>query len=382
DDFSKQRDDLWTIGLGNWEYKEGKLTQSDSRDEMCGLTSIQPHPKDFLAKLRWKTTGGDTYKSVGIAFDAVEKDLLAVYLSHAGPGPHLWQKRGGADSYPASSPKNTAVELGREYEMQIAVRGQFLNVWIDGQFVLAHKLPEPRPDGVKLILWTYDATAEFLKASLEGLPSDLAVVEPGGKAAPAAMVTVESLAQAVSDAEKEAAIADKGLAATQLNVQSVAARIAADQAIYATPPATNAKELSLAAGKLERELAVVNAEKGLLAAELKVEQTKRGVKPGDMVTEKAAKDAETALENATKANDAAVAAVGQPNENYTRLTPVHPATSTGRRLALAKFITSKDNPLNARVAINLLWLRLFGSPLVPSVFDFGMNGKAPTNQAL
>jgi uncharacterized protein DUF1549/uncharacterized protein DUF1553/cytochrome c len=382
DDFSKQRDDLWTIGVGKWEYKDGKLTQTDTRDEMCGLTSIQPHPKDFLAKLRWKTTGGDTYKSVGIAFDAIDKDLFAVYLSHASPGPHLWLKRGGADSYPVSMPRNSAVDLGREYEMQVAVRGAFLNVWIDGQFVLAYKLPEPRPAGGKLILWTYDATAEFIKASLEALPNDLTVVEPGGKAAPTAMVTADSLAAAVSDAEKEAAVAEMSVAAAQLSVTTVEARIAADKANYATPPAANAKDLSLAAGKAERELAVVNAEKALLAAELKVEQTKRAIKPGDMATEKATKDAETALDAAKKAKEAAAAAVGQPNENYTRLTTVNPATSTGRRLALARFITSKDNPLVARVAINHMWLRHFGSPLVPSVFDFGMNGKPPTNQAL
>ena len=382
EDFSKQRDDVWTIGLGNWKYKDGRLTQSDTRDEMCGLTSVQPHPKDFVAKLRWRTTGGDTYKSVGIAFDAVDKDLFAIYLSHAGPGPHLWQKKAGADSYPASMPKNTAVELGREYEMQIAVRGPFMNVWIDGQFVLAYKLEGPRPDNGKLVLWTYDATAEFVKASLEALPNDLAVVEPGGNAAPATMVTAESLALAMSDAEKEVAIAEKGLAAAQLNVTTVEARIAADKANYATPAAANAKDLSLAAGKLERELALIQAEKLLLAAELKVEQTKRALKPGDMATEKAAKDAETALEAAKKAQEAAVAAVGQPNEQYTRLTAVHPATSTGRRLALARFISSKENPLTARVAINHMWLRHFGSPLVPSVFDFGMNGKLPTNQEL
>ena len=382
DDFSKERDDLWTKGLGQWEYKEGKLVQSDTRDEMCGLTSVQPHPQDFLAKLRWKTTGGDVYKSVGMAFDAVEKDLFAVYLSHAGAGPHLWQKKNGADSYPASMPKNSTVELGREYEMQIAVRGQFLNVWIDGQFVLAYKLPEPRPASGKLVVWTYDATAEFLKSSLEVLPSDLAVVEPGGKAAPMTMASAESLAQAITDAEKEAVLAEKTLAAAQLNVTTLEARIAADNANYATPPAADAKELSLAAGKLERELALLNAEKALVAAETKVEQTKRAVKPGDMATEKAAKDAETALEAAKKARDEATAAVSQPNENYTRLATVHPATSTGRRLALAKFITSPDNPLTARVAINHLWLRHFGSPLVPSVFDFGMNGKPPTNQPL
>ena len=62
--------------------------------------------------------------------------------------------------------------------------------------------------------------------------------------------------------------------------------------------------------------------------------------------------------------------------------PLSRHTSTGRRLALARWITSPDNPLAARVAINHIWLRHFGSPLVPTVFDFGMNGKPPTNQPL
>jgi hypothetical protein len=38
--------------------------------------------------------------------------------------------------------------------------------------------------------------------------------------------------------------------------------------------------------------------------------------------------------------------------------------------------------LTARVAINHIWLRHFGGPLVPTVFDFGLNGKRPTHPAL
>jgi hypothetical protein len=106
------------------------------------------------------------------------------------------------------------------------------------------------------------------------------------------------------------------------------------------------------------------------------------VKAGDDKTTKAVADAETAVGNAQKAFDAAQKAVAEPTENYTRLTPVHPATSTGRRLALARWITSRENPLAARVAVNHIWLRHFGTPLVPTVFDFGLNGKPPTNQPL
>jgi len=60
----------------------------------------------------------------------------------------------------------------------------------------------------------------------------------------------------------------------------------------------------------------------------------------------------------------------------------YPATSTGRRLALANWITDRRNPLAARVAVNHLWLRHFGKALVPSVFDFGGNGRLPSHPEL
>jgi hypothetical protein len=65
-----------------------------------------------------------------------------------------------------------------------------------------------------------------------------------------------------------------------------------------------------------------------------------------------------------------------------RQEPTYPATSTGRRLALARWLADRDNPLTARVAVNHIWLRHFGQALVPSVFDFGRNGRAPSHPAL
>ena len=41
--------------------------------------------------------------------------------------------------------------------------------------------------------------------------------------------------------------------------------------------------------------------------------------------------------------------------------------STGRRLALARWIVDHRNPLTARVAVNHVWARHFGEPLVSSV---------------
>ncbi|HEY1189017.1 MAG TPA: PSD1 and planctomycete cytochrome C domain-containing protein [Gemmata sp.] len=59
-----------------------------------------------------------------------------------------------------------------------------------------------------------------------------------------------------------------------------------------------------------------------------------------------------------------------------------PETSTGRRTALANWIADPKNPLTARVAVNHVWLRHFGTPLVPQVFEFGRKGAPPTHPEL
>ncbi|MEO8372244.1 MAG: PSD1 and planctomycete cytochrome C domain-containing protein [Candidatus Solibacter sp.] len=63
--------------------------------------------------------------------------------------------------------------------------------------------------------------------------------------------------------------------------------------------------------------------------------------------------------------------------------PVSPfAGTSGRRLALADWLTQPEHPLTARVAVNQLWLRHFGRGIVPSVSNFGRSGVAPTHPEL
>lgn len=62
---------------------------------------------------------------------------------------------------------------------------------------------------------------------------------------------------------------------------------------------------------------------------------------------------------------------------YKPLGEIHPKQSTGRRLALANWITDRNNPLTARVAVNHIWLRHFGKGLSASEFDFGLNSPTP-----
>ncbi|CAD6879703.1 protein of unknown function DUF1549 [Methylomonas albis] len=56
--------------------------------------------------------------------------------------------------------------------------------------------------------------------------------------------------------------------------------------------------------------------------------------------------------------------------------------SSGRRTALAKWITSPTNPLTARVYTNRIWDQYFGKGIVTTVSDFGKAGQKPTHPEL
>ncbi|HEU0121564.1 MAG TPA: DUF1553 domain-containing protein [Bryobacteraceae bacterium] len=172
-------------------------------------------------------------------------------------------------------------------------------------------------------------------------------------------------------ATDELGLTKKTLEAAKENVVAMGARIAADNAKFAMPPDPNYETFAIDARKAERKAGILKANENVMRAQMDFDKAMRAKTPD-----------EKAIGEAQKQLTAATAALTQATEGYHTVGKVYENQSTGRRTALAKWIGSKENPLTARVAVNHMWLRHFGKPLVPTVFDFGMNGKKPTHPEL
>lgn len=76
----------------------------------------------------------------------------------------------------------------------------------------------------------------------------------------------------------------------------------------------------------------------------------------------------------------------QPREavdaNVPAVLPRLPDHFQRNRLGFARWIVSPENPLTARVAVNRAWATFFGTGLVKTVDDFGMQGDAPSHPEL
>ncbi len=143
-----------------------------------------------------------------------------------------------------------------------------------------------------------------------------------------------------------------------------------------------------AAIKAQRVTEVMRAQVNVAESKLKLSQATDDKRPP---LEKELKSAEDQLSKAQTALDAPIepearcsalpGAKWTPTRFFSSLkddpeVKFHPL-STGRRSALARWIASKNNPLTARVAVNHIWMRHMGTPLVPVVFDFGRKNRAP-----
>jgi hypothetical protein len=178
-------------------------------------------------------------------------------------------------------------------------------------------------------------------------------------------------------------IAEVALLVAEGSHRALSARIVADEARLADPTGPETKLLARQAKRSEAELAAREAELRLAKAQSSLSAARKAQKPGDDDATRTAFSAALAeLAAAGAAVSSTFAATRTTATDYNPLGPSYPAKSTGRRLALANWIASPENPLTARVAVNHVWARHFGRPLVGNTFDFGLNGQPPTHPAL
>ena len=367
DDFSKPNLKMWEVIGNGWKFKDGALHQTTATRDAERLVLRRPKLRDFELICRYTHTGGNTYKSVTFRFDVSPDRKYAnyVYTSAHAPGPklHVAYTRAGVSTYPPDGLVAQPIAIGKPYTLRLAVRDRLVNVWLNGKFQIAYTLPDRKPGG-RLELSGFDATVAFDDISIRALPADVKLVESKNKAPEV---------KAVSSVK----IIEAKLAAAEATVSSLQAMFAAEKA---RGNADAFKKTTLLAARREAEAMKAAGEfemKAFAKDSNKAKAARAKIANAEKKLAAVAKGqgAYTALRAAKKALET-------PAHQESQYPTTYPETSTGRRSALARWIASSKNPLTARVAVNHVWLRHFGEPLVESVFDFGLRAKRPVQAEL
>ncbi len=365
DDF-QSRSDVWDIVSGNWSWQDGRLLES-SVESFATVVTRTGHPRNFQARVRYRTLQPGNYRSVGFSFDYIDNgNSQDIYTStgDAAQSVQAFHRDNGQQVYPQSGIVSSKLSVGEVTTVEIMVRDQQLAIMLNGERKLNYTMPVARRDG-KFALWVHSGSAEFLEVDVRELVPDLS-----------------DLRQRQFRASEQVMLAAAKQITAQLEVEAIKARLAAERAKHFGEPEDIARGKALAASRAEREVAV-----GKLSEEsLTAEQFLVGVRASSAATPEivatAVIEAEQRFSEVQQKLAAAKVAVNLADGTYTALGESFPSSSTGRRLALGRWITSPQNPRASRIAVNHMWLRHFGEALVPSVANFGLNGQQPSNPDL
>ena len=400
DDFQAPRPKLWKLFGGMWEFGDDHLHQKMDGPTRSAARLLEKVPTDFDAVFEFEIVGGSRWRSVGLSFDTVTEDPtidpagneseVHVYLSAFAGGSKLQASyhQGNAWAYPTGNGvKAMPVELNRVYQMRVQVRGTLLNASLDGEPILAWRIPIARRPG-SIQLTTFDALAKLHHFELRELSSESVLQTPSGEP-PAAPRTVK-------EAEEAVAALDLEVAAQRALTKVIDSEITVLRSLKQTigtdsNAASHERDPSgyIAAQKNEK---LMRAQHTVAQARLELHRAKtEETEARQKALEKATEELATAETQTPSSNEAVhwkfpTGAQWTPTRflNSGKDDPAieFPTESTGRRTALARWITDPSNPLTARVAINHLWSRHFGQPLVATEFDFGRNGSPPSHPEL
>ena len=236
--------------------------------------------------------------------------------------------------------------------------------------------PERRP-------WVFEAQVRAARQELESVRAEVARAS-GTVAAPAIATAKVAVAEArlesvIRRAEAQRAAWNEGPAPAQ-STRSTRPHTATESARRAAVTAERREKLArhqLTLAETRQKLATAEAgKKDALTQELATQTERLASLEKEAAQEPAASDSFSPLLGTTW--------VATRFLDSTKDDPAVPAVphSTGRRTALARWITDPANPLTARVAVNQVWHRHFGTALAPALFDFGRKGGTPEHADL
>ncbi|MEZ6132225.1 MAG: PSD1 and planctomycete cytochrome C domain-containing protein [Planctomycetaceae bacterium] len=344
DDFSAARPDVWQVLNGVWDYQDGVLRQS-SVTSFATMVSRMPVTGDFRVTLRYRPLSEGTYRSIGFSFDYQDQGQSQdVYTStnDTRQSVQAFHRVNGRQVYPQPGIVYTPLSVNEDATLDVTITGSQLTIDLNGERRLDYAMPEKRRDG-KFALWVHQGTARFL---------ELRITQQAD--------SVETLRRRRDEVEAALRTADMQVRVSEAELASVTARLNADLEKHLHPESSRVEELAIAAADAQAKLAVLQAEAELAAAA----------------------DSTEAQTAARTKLDAAQQAAAVSTSDYTPVGEQFPRTSTGRRSALAEWLVSDSNPRTARVAVNHIWGRHFGQPLVATPENFGLNGRQPTHPEL
>ncbi len=395
--FEQLRPEIWKIATGEWTHAEGKLVQKVPGSFVTIAADVTP-PRDFMARVKYRTLEAGTIHSVGFFFDLVGlQDAQAVYsaTNNTNSTIQAFHRKGGVEAYPAAGIVPWPIKIGQEVTVEMAAREQQLNVWVNGELAIAYVMPQTRQPG-KFGLWTHAGSAEFLEVLIDPLPKDFPLATSAAQKirSPFAGETKADIEAAVAGATAEIPLAEKQVAITQADRDALMKRILAEkekatrlmeQPLSALAALNQPAELTpsgAAAAQAERLAARLKAERELQLAEQSHAAVAAASYANDDAKSKAVMQSQTKVDAAKTVLNKAIDAIAAGTGGYTPLGVDYPMASTGRRAALAKWMTDARNPRTARVAVNHIWLRHFGEAIVPTVANFGLNGQRPSHPEL
>jgi mono/diheme cytochrome c family protein len=416
DRFETLSEQRWKTFGGKWEHVPGKLKQSQDGQTRSVLRWLETPPSDFDLTLRFTILGGSTYRSVGVSFDSSQADgsinpgpedsEVMLYVSAHGPDPKVQAAyaKNGTYHYPAEGRASHPVELNKTYTLNVQVRGQLINASIDGQPKVAWKSPIDRKAGA-LQLTAFDVLVEFHEIRIQTLPTSVPMREPGSGMSLSPEQSFELAKLELEQSEFKRSVTLHEIDDLQLRHAAWKARWALEDQQRSGADDNNSELMALKTAEAQavqaslmqqRKLQVAKAQLQNATARINLlkstpEKKEAMQKEFDQAQANLAKaQQEASAESTTEKAPAYLARFSGAQWSATRFLnsgaddpkPEFPKTSSGRRTALANWITDPKNPLTARVAVNHIWNRHFGEPLVASVFDFGSKGAKTEHQRL